>query len=106
MVYKPLLRIFEERRAKLLDTLKGFDRGSQLERQHQIYGAIQELEVVMKTIQANASKMQQEAEQMSAERLVNETIVAERRKLDTAFKDIKSHQYDIDADANSPFKPQ
>ncbi len=104
MVYKPLLRIFEDRRAKLVETLQGFDRRSQLERQHQIFGAIQELDVVIKTLHAQSSRMQQEAEQLSAERLVNETLAADKRRLDNAYKDILTKQYQIDM--NSPFKPQ
>ena len=104
MVYKPLLRIFEDRRAKLVETLQGFDKKSQLEKQHQIYGAIQELDVVIKTLHAQSGRMQREAEQLSAERLINETLAADRKRLDNAYKDILSKQYQIDE--NSPFKPQ
>jgi len=65
---------------------------------------VQELEIVIKTIQAHATRMQQEAEQLSAERLVNETLETDRRRLNSVFKDIRSTQYHIED--NFPFKPQ
>ncbi len=95
MPYKPLLRILEERRSKLVETLRGFDRKTQLERQHQLYGAIQELDVVLRTIQAQAKQIQQTAAEMSAEKLINESIDMEKKRLDTTYKDLRTPQYHV-----------
>ncbi len=50
MTIAKLQRTFEERRINLIDTLQKNKESLEISKQHQLYGAIKELETVLKTI--------------------------------------------------------
>ena len=50
MSFRELIQLFERRRAELIDILKTRKEGVDLSRQHQIYGAIKEIELFHETL--------------------------------------------------------
>ncbi|HLP80165.1 MAG TPA: hypothetical protein VK158_06000 [Acidobacteriota bacterium] len=93
MVFKPVLRILEERRLKLIETLRAFDTHESLDRQHQLYGAIQELELVMRTLQYQQKRVDATREELSAANLLNETAASQTKKLDSYYHDLFNNRF-------------
>lgn len=93
MVFKPVMKLFEERRNKLLETLKNFEKHEDLERQHQIYGAVCELELVMKTLQIHQDKLMREAQGLSPKDLSREDLKTENDRLNSFYQDMRNNRY-------------
>lgn len=50
MVVDEVMQALEKRRSELVDLLENRSQGMELEKQHQIYGAINEIDLFMQTI--------------------------------------------------------
>jgi hypothetical protein len=93
MAFKPVLKLFEERKHKLMETLKNFEKGQDLELQHQVYGAICELDLVMKTLQTHQDKLMREAQGLSPKDLSREDLKVENERLDGFYRDLQNNRY-------------